>query len=65
LRRIKEKRRDVRGKEKIMTKKARWRWRKTVPEEIKRPHFGVPRTAIGWQVAPVHRIKPRGCADNM
>ena len=62
---LKKKGRGVRGKEKIVTKNAWWSWPKTVPEGIKRPHFGVPRTAIGWQVAPVHRIKPHGRTDNI
>jgi hypothetical protein len=63
--RIKEEGKRRERKKKIVTKKAWWSWRKTVPERIKLLHVGVPRTAIGWQVAPVHRIKPHGRTDNM
>jgi hypothetical protein len=59
----KKKGRDVRGKKKIVTREARWRWRKTVPEERERSHFGVPRTAIGRQEAPILRNKAHGCTD--
>jgi hypothetical protein len=62
---LKKKGINSREKKKTVTREARWRWRKTVPEERERSNVGVPRTAIGRQESPILRNKPNGSADNI